>query len=285
MFYRLMKNILLFILIILFSKPVFTQTDFDTESDSIGIEVFLIDAYVKQEPPYIFILSFYTSEVCLSNVIIDNKYEYLVSNGLSEAHSAKIDISDLKFLDKNVNFVIETIDSLGNKSISEEFEFDLPYEPIIKDGSSIWTLCLFAGSVFLLPMPGYVNADGNNYYSLTKEIPIISFRSKRGNYPSGYTSFEYTYIFDAQNRNFVRLGYKKIFQIDYLEYISPGITAFSNFNGQNGLAPEISVGWFTLFDTFTLYTRYRYNFKPGDSNSNFHEINLGLYTRFFSLYL
>jgi len=280
-----MKNILLFTLIILFSKPVFTQTDFDTESDSIGIEVFLIDAYVKQEPPYIFILSFYTSEVCLSNVIIDNKYEYLVSSGLSEAHSAKIDISDLKFLDKNVNFVIETIDSLGNKSISEEFEFDLPYEPIIKDGSSIWTLCLFAGSVFLLPMPGYVNADGNNYYSLTKEIPIISFRSKRGNYPSGYTSFEYTYIFDAENRNFVRLGYKKIFQIDYLEYISPGITAFSNFNGQNGLAPEISVGWFTLFDTFTLYTRYRYNFKPGDSNSNFHEINLGLYTRFFSLYL
>jgi len=280
-----MKNILLFTLIILFSKPVFTQTDFDTESDSVGIEVFLIDAYVKQEPPYIFILSFYTSEVCLSNVIIDNKYEYLVSSGLSEAHSAKIDISDLKFLDKNVNFVIETIDSLGNKSVSEDFEFDLPYEPIIKDGSSIWTLCLFAGSVFLLPMPGYVNADGNNYYSLTKEIPIISFRSKRGNYPSGYTSFEYTYIFDAENRNFVRLGYKKIFQIDYLEYISPGITAFSNFNGQNGLAPEISVGWFTLFDTFTLYTRYRYNFKPGDSNSNFHEINLGLYTRFFSLYL
>lgn len=280
-----MKNIILFILIILLSNPVFSQTGFDTESDSVVVEVFLIDAYVKQEPPYIFILSFYTSEVCLSNVIIDNKYEYLVSSGLSEAHSAKIDISDLKFLDKNVNFVIETIDSLGNKSTSEEFEFDLPYEPIIKDGSSIWTLCLFAGSVFLLPMPGYVNADGNNYYSLTKEIPIISFRSKRGNYPSGYTSFEYTYIFAAENRNFVRLGYKKIFQIDYLEYISPGITAYTNFNGQNGFAPEISVGWFTLFDTFTLYTRYRYNFKPGDSNSNFNEINLGLYTRFFSLYL
>ena len=104
------------------------------------MEVFLIDAYVKQEPPYIFILSFYTSEVCLSNVIIDNKYEYLVSNGLSEAHSAKIDITALKFLDKNVSFVIETIDSSGNKSKSESFEFDLPYEPMISEGSSIWTL-------------------------------------------------------------------------------------------------------------------------------------------------
>ncbi len=282
-----MKNLLLlFTCLISLSQPVFTQENPGTEADSAAMEIFLIDAYVKQEPPYIFILSFYSSEVCLSNVIIDNKYEYVVSNGLSEAHSAKIDITSLKFLDRNVNFVIETIDSLGNKSISEEFEFDLPFEPIISTGSSIWTLCLFASSVFILPMPGYViNADGNHYYSLTKEIPIISFRSKKGNYPSSYFSFEYTYIFEADNQNFVRLGYKKIIPIDYLEYISPGITAYTNFEGQNGFGPEISIGWVTLFDTFTLYTRYRYNIKPGDSNSNFHEINLGLYTRLLSLYL
>jgi hypothetical protein len=279
------KIFLLSTILTVFLHPIYSQEDREMEVDSSGIEVYLIDAYVKQEPPYIFILSFYTSEVCLSNVIIDEKYEYLVSNGLSEAHSAKIDISALNFLNKNVGFVIETIDSLGNKSLSEEFEFDLPYEPIIKDGSSIWTLCLFAGSVFVLPMPGYVNVNGNGYYSLTKEIPIVSFRSKRGNYPSGYFALEYTYIFDAENRNFLRFGYKRIFAIDVLEYVSPGITAFTNFNGQNGFSPELSVGWFTLFDTFTLYTRYRYNFKPGDSNSDFHEINLGLYTRFFSLYL
>ena len=175
------------------------------------MEIYLIDAYVKQEPPYIFILSFYSSEICLSNVIIDNQYEFVVSNGLSEAHSAKIDITALKFLERNVNFVIETIDSMGNKNISEEFEFDLPFEPIISEGSSLWTLCLFAGSVFLFPMPGYVNSDGNHYYSLTKEIPVISFRSKRGNYPSSYFSFEYTYIFEAENKNFARLGYKRIF--------------------------------------------------------------------------
>ena len=279
------KLFLLSILIIVFLQPIFSQDDIETEVDSIGMEVFLIDAYVKQEPPYIFILSFYTSEVCLSNVIIDDKYEYLVSNGLSEAHSAKIDITALNFLERNVNFVIETIDSLGNKYKSEEFEFDLPYEPIIKDGSSIWTLCLFAGSVFLLPMPGYVINDVDSYYSLTKEIPIVSFRSKRGNYPSGFFSFEYTYIFEAEDKNYLRFGYKRIFPVDFIEYISPGVTAYTNFNGQNGFAPELSVGWFTLFDTFTLYTRYRYNFKPGDSNSDFHEINLGLYTRFFSLYL
>jgi len=281
-----MKYIYLSIIILFsFTRSSFAQDEYELTEDSTSIEVYLIDAYVKQEPPYIFILSFYTSEVCLSNVIIDGKYEYVVSNGLSEAHSAKININDLKFLNKNINFVIETIDSVGNKNISEEFEFDLPYEPTISNGSSLWTLCLFAGSVFVVPMPGYVNNSGNQYFSLTKEIPIVSFRAKRGNYPSSYISFEYTYIFNADNQNFVRLGYKKLFPIDYLEYISAGFSGYTNFSGQNGIAPEVSIGWFTLFDTFTFYTRYRFNFKPGDSNSNFHEINLGLYTRFFSLYL
>jgi len=279
------KLLLIYLFLISFSQTIFTQVEFETATDSTGMEIFLIDAYVKQEPPYIFILSFYTSEICLSNVIIDNKYEYVVSNGPSEAHSAKIDITALKFLERNVYFVIETIDSLGNKSRSEEFEFDLPFEPIISEGSSIWTLCLFAGSVFLLPTPGYVIANGNHYYSLTKEIPIVSFRAKRGNYPSSYFSVEYTYIFDAIDHNFVRLGFKKIFQLDYIEYISPGITAYTNFAGKNGISTEFSVGWVTLYDTFTLFTRYRYNFNPGDSNSNFHEINLGLYTRLLSLYL
>ncbi len=267
------------------SYSIFSQEDFETQSDSIGMEVFLIDAYVKQEPPYIFILSFYTSEVCLSNVIIDNKYEYLVSSGLSEAHSAKIDITALKFLDKNVSFIIETIDSSGKKNKSESFEFDLPYEPIISEGSSIWTLCLFAGSVFVLPMPGLMDYSSIGYYTLTKEIPIISFRAKKGNYPSGYIAAEYTYRFGDENNHYLRFGYKKIFPIDYIEYISAGVSAYTNFSGQNGFAPEVSLGWFTMFDTFTLYTRYRYNYKPGDLNSNFHEINLGLYTRFFSLYL
>ncbi len=281
-----MKKIFLFFIFIISISPLlFSQEEFETDVDSAGMDVFLIDAYVKQELPYVFILSFYTSEACLSSVTLDKKYEYVISNELSESHTAKIDISTLKFLEKNVVFVIETIDSLGKKYKSEEYEFDLPYEPVIGEGSSIWTLCLFAGSVFILPMPGYVNANGNNYYTLTKEIPVVSFRSKRGNYPSSYFSFEYTYIFEAENKNFARFGYKRIFPIDYLEYISPGITAYTNFNGQNGFGPELSVGWFTLFDTFTLYTRYRYNFKPGDSNLNFHEINLGLYTRFFSLYL
>ncbi len=280
-----MKKIILFyLLFFVASFQVFSQEDLESVNDSSEIEVYLIDAYVKPEPPLTFILSFFTSEVCLSNVIIDDKYEFVVSNEFNDAHSAKIDISNIKFSDKNVNFVIETIDSLGKKYLSEEFEFDLPYDPVIEEGSSIWTVCLFAGSVFLLPMPGYAASNGNHYYSLTKEIPFVSFRAKRGNYPSSYISLEYTYVFEARYNNYLRLGYKKIFPVDNIEYISPGLTAYTNFMGQNGIAPEVSIGWFTLFDTFTVYTRYRYNIKIKDSNSNFHELNLGLYTRFFSLY-
>jgi hypothetical protein len=278
-----MKNFFLIIYFTFFISLICKAQD-KSDIDSTSMEVFLIDAYVKEGPPYTLILSFYTSEGCLSKVMIDRKYEYVVSNELSESHSAKIDLTGLNFLDKNVNFVIETTDSLGNKFTSEEYEFDLPYEPIIKEGSSLWTLCLFAGSVFLIPAPGYVNMHGSNRFSLTKEIPIISFRSKSRNYPASYISLEYTYIFNAVDKNYLRVGYKRIIDIGFLEYISPGITAYTNFNGQNGFAPEVSVGLFTMFDTFTLYTRYRYDFKPGDSISGFHEINLGLYTRFFSLY-
>lgn len=279
-----MKNIikLLFSLVVL-STFVFSQNESGEYEPEM--EIFLIDAYVKPEPPFIFILTYYTSELCVSNVILDGKYEYVVTNGLSEAHSAKIDISELKFLNKNVNFVIETVDSLGNKFTSEEYEFDLPYEPIIKEGSTILTLCLFAGSVFLVPMPGYSNINGEGYFSLTKEVPVISFRSKSRNYPASYLAFEYTHIFKAPQKNYLRFGYKRIFETGLIQYIAPGLTAYTNFIGQNGFSPEVSFGLFTMFDTFTLYTRYRYNFMPGSSDKNFHEINLGLYTRFFSIYL
>lgn len=278
------KFYLIIAILISFNQIVISQETSNSETDSTGMEIYLIDAYVKPDSPYIFVLSFYTSKTCLSNVIIDGKYEFVVSNGLSEAHSAKIDLTGLKFLNKNVPFFIATIDSLGNKFTSEEYEFDLPYEPIIEEGSSLFTLCLFAGSVFLIPAPGYVNMQSDSYFSLTKEIPVISFRSKGINYPASYISIEYTHVFDAPYKNFARLGYKRIFNTGIIEYISPGVTAFTNFSGQNGIAAEVSLGLFTMFDTFTLYTRYRYNLKPGDPDSNFYEINLGFYTRFFSLY-
>ena len=250
------------------------------------IEVFLIDAYATPEIPHTFVLSFFTSEPSVTKVKLENKYEYKVSTEFSEIHNIRIDLSKLEFNKKTVKFNIESTDSLGNTSINDEYDFDLPFEPVIESGSSLFTFCLFGGMIFALPAPGYVHNDFGDYFSLTKEIPVLSFRSRSFHYPASYISIEYTYIFKANSRNFFRAGYKRLFELDFIKYISPGLTAFTNFKGQNGIAPEISLGLFTIFNnSFTVYSRYRFNYKPNDNSANFHEVNLGLYSSFFSFYL
>ena len=253
------------------------------ESDSI--EVYLIDAYVKPELPHNFTLSFFTSDLCKSRVIIDENYEYTVNDELSDMHKMEIEITDLEFNDKVVNFVIITEDEAGKKYVSEVFDFDLPYEPEIKEGSDFLQVCLFGGAIFLLPYPSLVLQKGESFFSLTKEIPIISFRSKSRRYPAGYLSLEYSYIFNASAKNYLRAGYKQLYELPYVEYLSSGVSLYTNFLGNNGIGIEASLGLFTIVDTFTLYTRYRFNIKMGDSPGNFHEISLGLYSSFFSFYL
>ncbi len=208
-----------------------------------------------------------------------------VNDEFSDMHKTEIEITDLEFNDKIVNFVIITEDEAGNKNISEIFDFDLPYEPEIKTGSDFLQVCLFAGAIFLLPYPNLVLQKGESYFSLTKEIPIFSFRSKSRRYPAGYLSLEYSYIFNASAKNYLRAGYKQLYELPYIEYLSPGVSLYTNFLGNNGIGLETSIGLFTIVDTFTLYTRYRFNIKMGDSPGNFHEISLGLYSSFFSFYL
>jgi len=250
-----------------------------------SIEVYLIDAYVKPEPPNDFILSFFTSDLCKSKVLIEGRYEYPVSDELTDMHKTKIELSSMIFNDNIVTFIIITEDSLGDQFTSELFDFDLPFEPEIVGGADFLQLCLFGGAVFLLPYPNLVIQNGNTLFSLTKEISIVSFRSKSFHYPSGYLSLEFSHIFEADAKNYLRAGYKHIYELPYIEYISPGATLYSNFLGNTGISIEVSLGLFTVVDSFTLYARYRYNIKPGDSRGNFSEIFVGLYSGFFSFYL
>jgi hypothetical protein len=271
------RNTLLFILLFISSGELFSQTD--------SVEVELIDAYCTREIPYTFKLSFYTTESCKSKVIIEDEYEYDVSTEPVDLHKTSIDLTGLDLKKQIVNFVIVTEDSLGNKFRSETYDFDLPFEPKIKSGSSLFTLCLFGTAIFLVPYPGYMTDGHNSFFSLTKEIPVISFRSRSLNYPSGYLSLEYTYIFNAEDPGYLRAGYKKLIEIPYIKYISPGVSAYTNLNKNHGLSPELSVGLFTIKDTFTFYVRYRYNIHLNSDGTNFQEINLGLYSGFFSFYL
>jgi len=271
------KTALILIFIYSSTANLFSQTD--------SIEVYLIDAYSTSQIPYTFKLSFYTSDLCKSKVLIDDEYEFDVSTEPTDLHKKEIDLTNLTFKGKIVYFVILSETESGKIFRSEKFDFDLPFEPQIKSGSDLFTLCLFGTAIFLLPYPSYVYDGHTSYFSLTKEIPIISFRSRSLNYPSGYLSLEYSYIFNAEERNYLRAGYKKIIELPHIEYVAPGITLYTNFKSNQGISPEISVGLFTIKDTFTLYVRYRYNITLHSAGENFSEIYIGLYSGFFSLYL
>jgi len=269
---------ILFLFIILLSPlNLFSQSD--------SIEVYLIDAYCTREMPYTFKLSFYTSEECKSKVILDDKYEFDIATEPTDFHKKDIDISNLSFSGKIVYFIIETETESGMIYKSEKFDFDLPFEPRIESGSNLLTVCLFGSVIFLLPYPNYVFDSNSSYFSLTKEVPFISFRSKKLNYPSGYLSAEYSYIFNSDHPSYLRLGYKKLFEVSHIEYVSPGISLYTNFYVNQGISPELSFGLFTIEDSFTFYVRYRYNFALQTNGTNFQEINIGLYSGFFSLYL
>ena len=269
----------IFILFFLLLSPLYLLA----QSDSI--EVYLIDAYCTREMPYTFKLSFYTSEECKSKVVLDEKYEFDVSKELTDFHKKEIDINNISFSGKIVYFTIITETESGEKFESEKFDFDLPFELQIESGSDLFTLCLFGSVIFLLPYPSYAFDNNSSYFSLTKEIPFISFRSRNLNYPSGYLSIEYSYLFNNDDPSYLRLGYKKLFEVSHIEYLSPGLSLYTNFDLNQGVSPELSVGLFTIEDSFTFYVRYRYNFTLQSNGKNFQEINIGLYSGFFSLYL
>lgn len=273
-----MSKLYLILFLLFLSVDIFSQDNPDS------MEVYLIDNYVSPDNPHILIVSFYTNISAKSKIIIENKYIYPVSNDLSENHKDSIDISNLKLKSSQIHFVIQTEDSLGNKYTSENYEVDIPREVEIKGESNFLLLCLLGGTVFLLPSPVYVNWGGKSYFSLSKEVPLVFIRSGSFSYPTGYFSVEYAFVYQAPVRNFFRIGYKHIIEVPGIEYVSPGVDGLTNLNGFNGISPELSIGWLKIFDTFTLYSRFRYNFKPGGKNSEFSEISIGLYSGFFAIY-
>src|SRR3990170_3625444 len=130
-----------------------------------------------------------------------------------------------------------------------------------------------------IDLTNYALVAKTNYFTITVE-------GARGNsYTSEKDEFEIPKeIIVEGGSNFFRTGYKHIIAIPGLEYVSPGLNYVTNFKGYNGISPEISLGLFKIFNTFTVYSRYRFSAKPGDPGSEFHEISLGLYSGFFAIY-
>lgn len=265
------------ILFFIFSGTLLSQSD--------SVEIFIIDAFVTPEKPHTFKLSFFSSEETKTKIKIDEKYMINISDEYLEDHSTEIDFSNYKFDKKFVPYKIISERMNGEVIESESFEIVLPYEEFIetREGGDPISTILFGIFLYLIPSPNMVLTEDDNYFSLTKEIPIVTFYSSGYNYPSGNISLEYTHIYEDNTNNILRVGYKYFIPIDVLEYVSPGLTGFTDFNGFNGIGAELSIGLFNVYDVFTVYSRYRYNIKPSETNQFFQEISIGLYSHFFTI--
>jgi hypothetical protein len=249
-----------------------------------SIEVYIIDNFVTPEAPHTLMLSFFTSDLCKSKLILNDNIEIIISSEPVDNHKIQVNLSNYKLKEKANYFVISVEDNLGNSFLTEKDEFEIPIEITVEGGSNFLTFCLFGGVVFALPSPVYAIAKDDQYFGLSKEIPLIFLRSSGYNYPRGFFSVEYSYIIKAPIKNFFRTGYKQIIEVPGIEYVSPGLNYVTNFKGFNGISPEISLGLFKILNTFTVYSRYRFTAKPGDPGSEFHELSLGLYSGFFAIY-
>lgn len=256
-----------------------------TGSNTDSIEVFIIDSYVPPENPNRFILSFYTSVSCKTKLVVDYRLIFSISEEFTDNHRIEVDIAKITTTKSKVNYVIQMENEAGIKSSSEVFELELSHsEVLVESKSSYLFTCLTGGVVFLTPTSTAVHANGKTYFGLNKEFPVLSFYSGGFNYPSGYLSVEYAHILKAEKKNYFRLGYKHIYEIPKLEYLSVGLNGFTDFRGFNGISPELSIGLFKIYNVFTFYSRYRYNFSPGKSGVDFSEFSIGLYSSFFTLH-
>lgn len=274
---KYLKINIIVLLIIILPQDLYMQSD--------SLEIFIIDAYVTPEKPHTFNLSFFTSEEVKAKLDVDSKYFINISEEYLEDHDAVIDFTDYKFSKKFVPFNIICERKDGELIKSETYEIVLPYEEFIetKEGDNPISTILIGLTLYLLPSPNLFIVDEENYFSLTKELPIITFYSSGYNYPQGNISLEYTHIYESSINNYLRLGYKHFIPISVFEYISPGLTGCTNFNGFNGVGAEISIGLFKFYDVFTIYSRYRYNLNPAETEQHFQEISVGLYSHFFTV--
>lgn len=276
-----MKQLLLFLSLLIAVNSTLGQPG----NDTLDIDIFVIDSYVTPEKPHRIKITFFTSTPVYSKLILNNEHELAVSDTLSDNHIFELNLSGYKFDSTTIPYYIIVRDENDRSAKSELYDLALPddNELLKGKGSSFFTICCFGGIIFGLPSPTYVVAKEKSYFSLSKEIPIVSFYKGGYNYPIAYVSLEYAHIFEAVRKNYLRLGFKYIFQTGFIEYVSPGVNGFTDFKGFNGLAPEISLGLFKIYNVFTVYTKYRYNFNPGEKSEFFHEISIGLYSNFFSI--
>lgn len=265
------------------------QPSLFAQSDSV--EVFVIESFVSAENPGVFQITFNTSIPCKSKVLIANKFTVPVSDTLTDTHKKSIDISKFHFDSLNTTFKAVLTDANGHVQESDAFEIQLPEreEKTVEVKGGGLTSCFLGGLIYLIPNPTLNILTENNklksYWGVSKELPIFSRYEGGYNFPESFISAEYSYIPQFDHKNYIRLGYKKLFETGVGDFLVIGLNGFSNFRGSNGISPDVSWGLFEIKDGFTLYIRYRYNTDFSKPRMEFSEVSLGLYSWFFSAHL
>jgi len=274
-----MKKII-FLFVLVFAANLFSQE----LNDSTNVELFIIDSYIAPEKPYKLILSFSTSDSCTSVVKINKLRNIIAANELTDIHKVEVELTKEELSANVITYQIILTLKDKSKIVSEDYFVELPQETIIKEVNDFnYTQMCIGGLVFAIPTLEYAFIDGKEYLGLSKEIPLYNFYGKGYNYPQGFISLEFSHYLKAARINFLRFGYKHIFQLSQIKYVSPGVSFFGDFKGYNGISVETSLGLFQIKNMFTLFTRYRYNFQLKNGGKDFYEFSIGLYANFFSL--
>lgn len=250
-----------------------------------SIEVFIIDAFVPPEAPEKFNITYYTSVLCKSAIMIDNQYLIPVSDTITDNHRAEINLGKYNFSKLLIPYYIITEDESGNKWNSEVYDIEIRKELVVESSGSNLLSCLLGSIVFITPHIGYINAHGESFLRLKKELPLFTFHSGGYNYPSGAFMFGYAHTFNFKPNNLFLYGYRHFIEIPVFEYISPYAGGYSNFKGVNGASAEISIGLLKLYNVFSIETGARYSLQPGIKGSESWEISIGLFSSFFTLHL
>lgn len=250
-----------------------------------AIEFYVVDSYVTPETPHTFKLTFFTSDSCTTKILFNNKKRFDISRKLSDEHKFTLDLTGYAFDSTSVPFVLIAKDKFGNVFKSEEFEVELPDDASLlqSEGSgSFFNLCI-GGISLLVPSVGvYFTSIDSLKFSLSKEIPFLTFNNIGAKYPSGYLALSYSYVFKNSSKNFVGISYKKIFEFNLLEYVALGGGIYTDFKGAYGFSPDVELGLFRIFDDYTLFLQYKFNLNISDYGGNANQIYLGLYAPFFS---
>jgi hypothetical protein len=274
-------KISLILIFSIFLSPIF----FNAQTSEPEFDIYLIDSYVTPEKPNKVVISFITGDSTKSKIIFKNSEEFVVSENFAETHKFEIEFEKLGIIGTKILFDIIAENKAGIIETLENNLIEISEGLKIGDesDSGLFQTCCIGSVIFLFPSASVSISENNSYFGISKELPLFSFYSKGYNYPVGYIGVEYSYFFNAQEKHRLNIGYKHIFTLNYIKFISIGANYSTLFGGRHYFAPELTAGLFQIENVFTVYLRYRYLQPFSANHSKVHFLSIGLYSHFFSL--